>query len=138
MSNIIATDASSYPQTPEELARWRPTGVKNLTPGLVERGKIKIGMKGAARTSGSGSTFQMPKKLDHFLVTSMDRGNDNNYLIDQRIMEMLGSNPTEIPVKLVYDDPELNFPTRYAMYNGKTLQCTGDGNIAKWRDPNQP
>lgn len=132
MSNIIVTD-NQYPTTPEQLAKWRPQGIRNLTPGLVERGKIKIGRKGASRTSTKGNSFQMPEKLDHFLVTTMDRTQDNNFEIDDRIMKMLANNK-EIPVVLVYDDPQLNFPTRYAMYNGKTLQCTGDGQLGKWRN----
>ena len=54
------------------IAHWRPGSIKNLTPGLVERGKIKIGMKGAARQSRSGNTFQAPQKLDHFIVTATE------------------------------------------------------------------
>lgn len=135
MNDIIATDRqSAYPQAPQDVAKWRPGGIKNLTPGLVERGKIKIGMKGAPRQSRSGNTFQAPQKLDHFIVTTMERGPDNNFLADQAIMQQLGSSPREIPVVLVYDDIDLNFPTRYAMYNGKSLQCTGDGVAAKWRN----
>lgn len=132
MSNIIATD-NQYPTTPEQLAKWRPQGIRNLTPGLVERGKIKIGRKGASRTSSGGNNFQMPEKLDHFLITTMDRTQDNNFEVDERIMGLIGNNK-EIPVMLVYDDPQLNFPTRYAMYKGKTLQCTGDGELGKWRN----
>lgn len=116
------------------IAHWRPGSIKNLTPGLVERGKIKIGMKGAARQSRSGNTFQAPQKLDHFIVTTMERGQDNNFLPDTLVMGMLGDAPREIPVVLVYDDIDLNFPTRYAMYSGKTLQCTGDGETARWRN----
>lgn len=135
MNDIIATDRQpAYPQAPQEIAKWRPGGIKNLTPGLVERGKIKIGMKGAPRQSRNGNTFQAPQKLDHFVVTTMERGPDNNYLQDQAIMQRLGASPREIPVVLVYDDIDLNFPTRYAMYAGKTLQCTGDGVAAKWRN----
>lgn len=132
MSNLIATDRV-YPSNPEELEKWRPEGVRNLAPGLVERGKIKIGRKGEARKSSRGNTFQMPEKLDHFLITSMERGQDGNFLVDDKIMSLLENNK-EIPVFLVYDDPNLNFPTRYAMYKGKTLQCTGDGEFAKWRN----
>lgn len=120
---------------PVTITPWRPGGIKNLTPGLVERGKIKIGMKGAPRQKSGGSgTWQAPQKLDHFVVTTMERGADNNFLPDAEVMNRLGPSPKEIPVMLVYDDIELNFPTRYAMYDGKTLKCTGDGETARWRN----
>jgi hypothetical protein len=44
---------------------------------------------------------------------------------------MLGSEkPTDIPIRLLYDDQSLNMPTRYACYSGKTLWCSGDGEQA--------
>lgn len=135
---IIATDASDNASLHSTLqvnpANWRPAGVVNLNPQLVERGKIKIGMKGAARQSKSGGSYQMPVKLDHFLVTTSERGEDGNFTRDSEIMGMLGENPREIPVTLIYDDIALNFPTRYAMYEGRQLKCTGDGQQARWND----
>lgn len=125
----------SNPNYPELIASdagdFRPMGIRNLSPGLVERGKIKIGQKGQTRTSGQGNQFQAPQKLDYFLVTSMERGQDNNFMQDQAVMSMLGSKPREIPIRLIYDDINLNFPSRYACYIGKTLWCTGDGQQAR-------
>lgn len=128
MTNIIATDAATF----------RPTGIKNLVPGLVERGKIKIGKKGAARQSQGGGTYQMPQKLDHFTVTTTERGADGNFLTDVTIMQMIGDKPKEIPVRLIYDDIALNFPSRYAAYAGKSLFCTGDGERAKQASASGP
>ena len=128
MTNIIATDAATF----------RPTGIKNLVPGLVERGKIKIGKKGAARQSQGGGTYQMPQKLDHFTVTTTERGADGNFLTDVAIMQMIGDKPKEIPVRLIYDDIALNFPSRYAAYSGKSLFCTGDGERAKQASASGP
>src|SRR4051812_12962875 len=42
--------------------------VRNLRPGLPERGKIKIGVKGEVRKSKGGNEFQPPQKLDHFVI----------------------------------------------------------------------
>lgn len=109
----------------------RRLGIKNLMPGLVERGKIKIGNKGQVRRSSQGKEFQAPQKLDHFLVTTMVRGDDNNFLRDEAIHKQLGDKPTTIPVRLLYDDIDLNFQTRYACYNGRTLWCSGDGEVAR-------
>jgi hypothetical protein len=108
----------------------RPNMIKGLVPSLPERGKIKIGIKGATIRSRRGVDFQPPQKLDHFVVTTLERGKDGNFLPDAALMERLGDKPTEIPVRLLYDDPTLNFPTRLACFVGRTLWCAGDGETA--------
>jgi len=109
----------------------RATMIKGLIPTLPERGKIKIGIKGRMITSQHGAQFQPPQKLDHFLITTLARGGDDNFLRDEEMHERLGDKPTEIPIRLLYDSPELNFPTRYAAYKGRTLWCSGDGEKAQ-------
>lgn len=111
----------------------RRMGIKNLMPGLVERGKIKIGMKGEERPKNGGGTFQLPTKLDHFLITTLARGDANNFVKDEKIHGMLGDKPMSIPIRLLYDDIDLNFQTRYACYNGRQLWCSGDGETANRR-----
>ncbi len=102
--------------------------VKNLMPGLVERGKIKIGMKGEWRESqSSGKKFQLPTKLNHFVITTMERGADNNFNRDEVLHQALGEKPVSIPIRLLYDAIELNFQTRYSCYRGTTLLCFGNG-----------
>lgn len=104
--------------------------IKGLTPALPEKGKIKVGMKGAVIKSRAGNEFQPPVKLDHFIVTGLDRDQTGNYRRDEAVHSLLGDKPKDIPVRLLYDDPILNFPTRYACYNGKVLWCSGDGEVA--------
>ena len=108
----------------------RPSMIKGLTPTLPERGKIKIGSKGEMRKSARGTEFQPPQKLDHFVVTTLQRGEDGNFIPDETLMARLGPKPTEIPVRLLYDDLALNFPTRYACFVGRSLWCSGDGEVA--------
>ncbi len=108
----------------------RSAMVKNITPGLVECGKIKIGKKGETRESKNGNSFQLPEKLDHFLVTKLERDDNNNFKIDLDIHKKLGDNPKRIPVRLLYDSIELNFQSRYACFAGRTLCCSGDGENA--------
>ena len=108
--------------------------VQNRRLGLPERGKIKIGMKGEVRESKGGKSFQPPQKLDHFIITTMERGDDGNFAADTDLMADLakrtGQEPghiTGIPVRLLWNDLELNFASRYAAYDGRTLFCAGNG-----------
>jgi hypothetical protein len=115
------------------------TIIKNLIPGLTEKGKIKIGRKGEARQKADRTgTYQLPQKLDHFLVTTLERGQDNNFVIDKEVHSIIGENPKSIPVKLLFDDIALNFNCRYTCYVGKTLFCSGDGENALRQNPGSP
>lgn len=108
--------------------------VKGITPSLFEAGKVKIGRKGKERPTQSGGTFQMPEKLDHFLITRTIRGQDNNFLLDEDLMKSLPKDADDkirrIPITLLYDDLSLNFQSRFACYSGRTLSCSGDGENA--------
>ena len=110
--------------------------IKGLTPRLAECGKIKIGIKGDVRKGKNGGEYRLPTKLDHFVVTTMDKENDD-FKPDEELMKKLGKYDTfggyhcrEIPVRLPYDDPSLNFPTSYAYYDSAACQCRGDGELA--------
>jgi hypothetical protein len=108
--------------------------VKGLIPQLAERGKIKIGEKGETKTSQGGKQFAMPRKLDHFLITTMQRDAAGRLLSDTALMARLqpeGGKITDIPVRLLYDDIDLNFQTRYACYRGNRCWCSGDGEKAQ-------
>lgn len=104
--------------------------IKGLIPGLTERGKIKIGMKGETRKSAKGGTYQLPQKIDHFLITTLERDEDDNFKKDVAIHKELGTKPKRLPVRLLFDDISLNFQCRYTCYNGRTLFCHGDGENA--------
>lgn len=112
-------------------SRPRSLTIKGLTPSLPERGKIKIGGRGAKVKSRTGTEFQPPLKFDHFVVTTVDRGPDGNFRVDEALHKLLGEAPKDIKVRLIYDAPELNFPTRYAAYMGRKLWCAGDGEYAE-------
>ena len=108
--------------------------VKGLTPQLAERGKVKIGEKGEMKTSQGGRQFAQPRKLDHFLITTMQRDAAGRLLPDAGLTARLkpeSGKITEIPVRLLYDDIDLNFPTRFACYRGNRCWCSGDGEWAK-------
>ena len=111
--------------------------IKNLTPQLAERGKIKIGGLGDERKKKDGSgTYMLPVKYDSFKITTMQRDAAGRLLEDKelmsRIMEKQGVQKLlEIPVKLLYDDLELNCQTRYSAYSGTRCFCSGDGEWAQ-------
>ncbi|MGB5217365.1 MAG: hypothetical protein WBN66_03605 [Smithella sp.] len=112
-------------------------GIKNLPNKLNEAGKIKIGMKGEEITSKEGTVFRPPTRLDHFIITSTDKTEAGDFVQDTVLMDKIKASGrgvvnsagdlVGIPVRLLYEDTDLNFPTRYASYVSGKLSCTGDG-----------
>ena len=118
--------------------------IKGLIPSLMEVGKIKIGVKGTLMQSSSGTEFRPPKKLDHFIITTNERDENGDFKIDEVLMQSLKKNKkavkdtngnlTGIPIRLLYNNIDLNFSTRLAAYIGARCVCSGDGQKAKTRD----
>lgn len=109
--------------------------IKGLTPQLAERGKIKIGGLGDERKKKDGSgTYMLPVKFDHFLITTMQRDAAGRFMPDADLMAKInpaGAKLIELPVRLLYDDIDLNFMTRYSAYQGSRCWCSGDGEEAQ-------
>jgi len=118
--------------------------IKNLQAALPELGKIKSGIKGKEIISKDGNKFRPPQKLNHFIITTMERDESGDLVQDDALVSVLKKsnaarmdkegNLTGIPIRLLYNDIELNFPTRYACYIGGKCTCSGDGEIGKTRD----
>ena len=118
--------------------------IKNLKVALPELGKIKSGVKGKEIASKEGNKFRPPQKLDHFIITTMERDTEGDFIVDLVLMETLkksdaarvnkDGNLTGIPIQLLYNNIDLNFPTRYACYVGGKCVCSGDGEEAHTRD----
>ncbi len=104
--------------------------IKGFVPALKEIGKIKIGQKGEVTTSSKGNQFRPPQKFDHFEIMSLMRDEKGDFIHDP-IMSILGEKPKELDVLLLYNDPTLNFSTRYAAYRGGKCLCQGDGQTGK-------
>lgn len=117
--------------------------IHGLTLQLNAAGNIKIGRKGAITTSQQGKEFRPPEKLNHFQITTTEKNADGDFVVDtdleKRIKEagtgiINGSgNLIGIPIRLLYNDTELNFPTRLSSYVAGKLSCTGDGQKATKR-----
>jgi hypothetical protein len=115
--------------------------IKNLTPRLAEVGKIKIGGLGEERTAKNGNKYRLPVRYNHFVVTTTERDATGNLIPDKDIMKQLGKDPTEIPIKLLFDSIDMNFYTSYQYYHGKKCLCKGDGEKAqRWvtKDKKEP
>lgn len=98
-----------------------------LRPRLPELGKIKLGGKGKEKTSQGGKKFQLPVKFDSFVVTTRVRGTDGNFVRDEAIHQKLGQKPTELDIRLMFDEPEENFRASLSAYNGRKRVCEGNG-----------
>lgn len=112
---------------PPNFVRISPT---LLRPRLPELGKIKIGGKGATRKSSQGKEFQLPVKYDHFVITTRQRGQDGNFVRDDAIHRIVGQKPTELDIRLMWDEPHHNFRASLTAYDGKQRVCEGDGTRA--------
>jgi len=98
-------------------------GIHGLKPKLAEIGKIKIGALSDKMVKGR----RLPKKLDHFVVTSLLRDESGDLLIDEEMTNKIGDSCQELPIYLCYDDPSLNFATFYGYFTQSRLQCMGNG-----------
>lgn len=112
--------------------------IVGLNPELAERGRIKIGGKGQQMPSKLGGTYQQPVRYDHFVITSMTRGADGNFLKDEVLHRALSEKGfteplTAIPFRLLFNDPSLNFSSGYGIWDQskKAWWCNGDGESAQ-------
>ena len=118
--------------------------VKGLMPGLVEIGKIKIGIKGESVKSKDGTEFRLPQKIDHFRIVKNERDENDDYALDDEIIKTISKHPSTvydkekniigIPIRLLYNEIDLVFPTQYVSYVAGKLSCSGDGVKGHTRD----
>ncbi len=96
---------------------------------LQRIGNIKMGFKGAPRPkSGGEGTFRLPQKLDHFIVTTMERDpQTDDWLPDNELMTILGEKPTSIPVMVPFDNIMDIIPHEFAWWKSSRRMCHGNG-----------
>lgn len=98
-----------------------------LTPPVV--GRISIGK--VIEKNGK----RLPEKDDEFTVTSQVQTKDGwvKHPIDESLRKSAGGKLRSIPVRLLFDDPDLNLRASYCMFDrtsGRPL-CVGDGSACK-------
>lgn len=115
-----------------------------LRPQVCELGKIKIGGKGPERKSQSGSTYRIPMKLDHFVVTTLNRAPNGDLIPDVKLMENLvrlhgdpDGHVRQIPVSLLSNKIEEVLQTAAVWYDGKKVgaRCEDGKVLTIYTDP---
>lgn len=105
------------------------------SPFLNEAGKIKIGESGDKIKSVNDVEFREAVRLDHFIITTTEKV-DGNFIKDTVLMDKIKNNGNGlynkngdiigIPIRLIYEDTENNFPHRLARNANSILVCHGD------------
>ena len=94
-----------------------------LTPPVI--GRIAIG-----KVVEKGGKL-LPEKDDEFTVTSQVQNKDGwvNHPVDECLRKTPGSKLRNIPVRLLFDDPDLNLRANYSMFDRRTGRplCVGNG-----------
>jgi hypothetical protein len=98
-----------------------------LTPPAI--GRIAIGR--VVEKNGK----RLPEKDDEFTITSQVQNKDGwvNHPIDETLRKSDGSKLRQIPVRLLFDDPDLNLRANYTLFdrtNGRPL-CVGNGETCR-------
>lgn len=98
-----------------------------LTPPVV--GRISIGK--VVERNGK----RLPEKDDEFTITSQVQGRDGwiNHPLDEQLRKDKGAKLRSIPVRLLFDDPDLSLRANYTMFDRSTGRplCVGNGESCK-------
>ena len=98
-----------------------------LTPPII--GRISIGK--VVEKNGK----RLPEKDDEFTVTSQVQGKDGwvPHPVDQELRQAAGGKLRSIPIRLLFDDPDLNLRASYCLFDrtsGRPL-CVGNGETCR-------
>ena len=98
-----------------------------ITPPVV--GRISIGK--TVERNGK----RLPQKDDEFTITSQVQTPDGWHLhpLDAQLRKEPGQKLRSIPVRVLFDQPELNFRAQYSLFNRETGRpvCVGNGETAR-------
>lgn len=98
-----------------------------LTPPVV--GRISIGK--VVEKNGK----RLPEKDDEFTITSQVQGRDGwiHHPLDEQLRKDKGAKLRSIPVRLLFDDPDLSLRASYTMFDRSTGRplCVGNGETCK-------
>ena len=99
----------------------------SITPPIL--GRISIGK--VVERSGK----RLPEKDDQFTITSQIQ-NQNGWLphpVDEGFRQQQGGKLRSIPIRLLFNDPDLNFRAEYSLFDRQTGRpvCVGNGETCR-------
>lgn len=98
-----------------------------ITPPVL--GRISIGK--VVEKNGK----RLPEKDDQFTITSQVQSKDGwlPHPVDETLRKEQGGKIRNIPIRLLFNDPELNFRAEYSLFDRTTGRplCVGNGESAK-------
>ncbi|WP_150428113.1 hydrolase or metal-binding protein [Dechloromonas sp. CZR5] len=99
----------------------------SITPPIL--GRISIGK--VVEKNGK----RLPEKDDQFTITSQVQSKDGwvPHPLDETLRKEQGGKIRNIPIRLLFNDPELNFRAEYSLFDRSTGRplCVGDGQNCK-------
>ena len=99
--------------------------IKGLTITPPVLGRISIGR--VIQKDGK----RLPAKDDQFTITSQVQNKDGwiNHPLDEKLREHSKGKLRQIPVRMLFNDPELNLRAEYTLFDRQTGRplCVGDG-----------
>ena len=110
------------------------TMIKGLTITPPVLGRISIGK--VVHKDGK----RLPAKDDQFTITSQIQNKDGwiNHPLDEKLRKNNDGKLRQIPVRLLFNDPELNLRAEYTLFDRQTGRplCVGDGEHCQRRTSN--
>lgn len=110
--------------------------IKNLAITTPILGTIRLG-----EVVENAQGKRHPVRCNHFKITAQFKDAEGRWVehpMHAAVAKQMGVEPdkiTEIPVHLMYNDPELNMRARYEAFDRKgRIVCAGDGNCARRSD----
>lgn len=98
-----------------------------LTPPVI--GRITIGK--VVEKNGK----RLPEKDDEFTITSQIQNKDGwiNHPLNETLRKEHGNKLRNIPVRLLFNDPDLNLRANYTLFNRQTGRpvCVGNGETCR-------
>jgi hypothetical protein len=110
----------------------------------LEIGKLKLGGLGEKRPKKGGGFWRMPRKDDHFTVTTLQRTSDGDLVTDVELMRELLAQYGEtdpktnerklrqIPIRLLSDEIDDVLQAQFCWYGRRACGARSDGEKVVW------
>jgi len=104
----------------------RITSIDGIGNALPRAGYLKQGKKGKEITV-RGKKVRPPVKFGHFVITTMEKDSDENYVVDQDAMAVIGEKPRTIKGALLVGHTTSEvFPHSLSHWGASKIKCQGN------------